>query len=203
MAELHSESILVFPSTRRGNYQASARYHQESTYTNYIDNICNYNKGSFIITLPQSNFDTGQMFFDTKSQFDFCIYGYRFSISSLDTLFSTLSSNIFLDEKFSEATKIYAYIDVDRILVDPVTNEYKEELRGIDDIINKDTTGKTYYSGVKFSSSDPGQSQSRYSLLLFDRKSKDNDWNYGIVKQSLYRFNSLSYESDVDGGIIQ
>ena len=130
----------------------------------------------FIITSPQ------EFQKDNNKQFEFNIHGYYFKVNDVTKLFS----------QFSDQKDIYASI---RLL--EVGNDYVE-LVGQDDAHKELPDENNTYYGVNFvpsASSGPNI----YSLHLFTRD-EENEWK--IVVNSLYKFDASSLKFSIDGGKI-
>ena len=133
---LPSDKINVFPSTKRGGYQRSARLISESNLINIINKLVD--KDAFVIT-PFNNSLT------PSTRLEFIIYGYYFNI---ETASLTQSSD------FSSATNIYANIEL-------ATSDGYTTLNGQDTFDTNST-----YNGVTFSdSANTGSSWHSLNLL--------------------------------------
>ena len=103
MAYLSSSDIQVFPTTKRGGIQRSARLMSEENLVGIISHSTDYN--SFVIAEPLEA---------VTSTLDFCIEGYFFRITDLQAL----------TNGFTSATSIYAHISITSASVG--TETYKE-----------------------------------------------------------------------------
>lgn len=174
MSYLSSDNVSVFPSTRRSSFQVSARQMSELRIANLINQLIDME--GFIITSPQ------EFQKDNNKQFEFNIHGYYFKVNDVTKLFS----------QFSDQKDIYASI---RLL--EVGNDYVE-LVGQDDAHTELPDENNTYYGVNFvpsASSGPNI----YSLHLFTRD-EENEWK--IVVNSLYKFDASSLKFSIDGGKI-
>lgn len=174
MSYLSSDNVSVFPSTRRSSFQVSARQMSELRIANLINQLIDME--GFIITSPEE-FQT-----DNNKQFEFNIHGYYFKVNDVTKLFS----------QFSDQKDIYASI---RLL--EVGNDYVE-LVGQDDAHTELPDENNTYYGVNFVSS-ASSGPNIYSLHLFTRD-EENEWK--IVVNSLYKFDASSLKFSIDGGKI-
>lgn len=174
MSYLSSDNISVFPSTRRSSFQVSARQLSELRIANIINQLIDME--GFIITTPEE-FQTG-----SKKQFEFNIHGYYFKVNDVTKLFS----------QFSDQKDIYASI---KLL--EVGNDYVE-LVGQDDAHTELPDENNTYYGVNFLPATLSGSNI-YNLHLFT-KDENNEWE--IVVNSLYKFDASSLKFSIDGGKI-
>lgn len=174
MSYLSSDNVSVFPSTRRSSFQVSARQMSELRIANLINQLIDME--GFIITSPQ------EFQKDNNKQFEFNIHGYYFKVNDVTKLFS----------QFSDQKDIYASI---RLL--EVGNDYVE-LVGQDDAHTELPDENNTYYGVNFVPS-ASLGPNIYSLHLFTRD-EENEWK--IVVNSLYKFDASSLKFSIDGGKI-
>lgn len=174
MSYIKSSNIEVFPSTRRADYQLSARLMSEARIAGIINQLVD--KEGFVITSEDN--------YSTSSPFEFNIKGYYFKITDLPSLFLS----------FADSTSIYAQIRLQ-------SNEGYMEIVGQDDAhlaVPDGTDG--YYYGVNFLSLQPAEEVNSYFLKLFERSSVSDSW--AIVPNSWDKFDSTSLDFIVDGGKI-
>lgn len=123
MANIDSRYITVFPSTKRGSFQRSARLFSEENIVNLATTLAE----SYVM-----NFDT------TTQVISFIIHGYRFTID--------LSKNDLISE-FQNSTELYAYIKLESTAVEQNNAneivEYYWELAGQDDMSTNTYLGIT------------------------------------------------------------
>ena len=174
MSYIKSSNIEIFPSTRRADYQLSARLMSEARIAGIINQLVD--KDGFVIT--------SEDLYSIASPFEFNIKGYYFKVTDLPALF----------QNFSDSTSIYAQIRLQ-------SNEGYMEIVGQDDAhlsVPDGTDG--YYYGVNFLSLQPATEANSYFLKLFERASTSDSWS--IVPSSWDKFNSTSLDFIVDGGKI-
>ena len=82
-AYLYTDNIQVFPSTRRGNLQVSARLMSEGTISNLIDQLLD--TSGFVITDKKSNYLTDEIF-------EFNIHGYYFYVDSAKYIINAINN---------------------------------------------------------------------------------------------------------------
>lgn len=176
MSNVLSTDILVFPSTKRGNYQLTARLMTEQYMVNIINELVETD--AFVIT---KNTSEGNIGVDNK--FEFNIHGYYFNVASVSDILNGSSAT----------ESIYA-----NIVVDSVDN-YIE-------LVGQDTGGaSSVYMGVTFTDDAPddtalsGASQTRYSLKILEK----DGTSWKVPESSFVKFSSdsiLGAISSVDGG---
>ena len=105
MSTVASNAITVFPSTKRGSTQRSARLISEENLVNIINKLVD--KDSFVVSTNDG--------LSSISPFMFNIHGYLFTVSALSNITTS----------FSSANEIYAYIITE-------TNDGYTELKGQD-----------------------------------------------------------------------
>lgn len=149
MANAKSTSIKVFPATKRGEFQRSARLFSEENVTNIVSTMSE----SFVKS------------FDAATEIiTFIIHGYRFTLN----LYTSELINT-----FGSKDKLYAYIELQNNVVEesnlgPITEEYWE-LTGQDDYESE------LYTGITFLDTDPEETlvptanTRYYSLLLLQK----------------------------------
>lgn len=174
MSYLSSDNVSVFPSTRRSSFQVSARQMSELRIANLINQLIDME--GFIITRPE------EFQIDNNKKFEFNIHGYYFKVNDVTKLFS----------QFSDQKDIYASI---KLL--EVGNDYVE-LVGQDDAHTELPDENNTYYGVNFVPS-ASSGTNIYSLHLFTRD-EENEWK--IVVNSLYKFDASSLKFSIDGGKI-
>lgn len=188
MANILSQDIKVFPSTKRGTYQRSSRLISEENLTNIVNKLID--KDSFVIR-PQPYNSLG-----TNDQIQFNIHGYYFSVPHIGSITTVLSDS---------AESIYANIitDTETVTVDNITYEYTE-LQG------QDTgSASSTYTGVSFTADAPDtgeltNTQTRYSLKILERASStQNVWQ--VPYESMYKYEAQNVFGDIsliDGGVV-
>lgn len=178
MAFLNSEDISVFPSTRRGVYQPTARSIHESTVVNIINKLID--KDGFVIT--ESDPVSGLTLTDPL---EFNIHGYNFIAKEAQDLIIAVGG---------APTKIIAAIKLDGegVSYDPQTDYI--ELDGQDD--------NNLYKGLYLTDNeeDPNLSTYPYRVTLMEKDLTTNNWF--VSYKSNIRFSSGVIELTVDGGII-
>ena len=173
MAYLSSANISVFPSTRRGMKQVSARLMSESSFVNIINKLIDTD--GYVIT-PEIE-SIGNI--DFTEPFEFNINGYFFSVDRANRITAL----------FPYAQTIYANIYLDD------AGNFKE-LKGQDFDVS---ASNWQYQGVNFSSTDLTQDQSSpadFSLLLFV-KNNSNAWTVPVESRVKFDY---AYALGVDGG---
>lgn len=191
MAFLNSQDILVFPSTKRGNKQVSARLTSESSIVNIINKLLD--TYGFVVTEGDIDFTAS-----STIPFEFNIFGYYFKVInaySITSLFSTSSDN----------SGIYASITLAK------SGDYVE-LQGQDKTTDSIPTDQSIYryEGVSFyldtvninnpassSSYDANTNTRTYKLLLF----KKTNGNWEVLDISRKKFN-FEGTTEIDGGEI-
>lgn len=144
MSYLASNKIQVFPSTKRGSYQPSARLMSEASLVNIVNKLIDTDgfvvtPDEDVVTTNSSGTITGQV---TNKPFEFNIKGYYFIVSSLSDLISG----------FGSYTNIYAKIHLN------TTDNYVELAEQDDD---------NQYKGINFVTSVPSSpSAGDYYLWL-------------------------------------
>ena len=175
MSYLHTQSINVFPSTKRSNKQVSARLMTEASIVGIINKLID--KEGFVITKKED--------INPQHSFEFNIFGYYFIVDSIQTLIDIDSYN-----DTPEVKEIYGNIIIER------TGNYNE-LWGQDD---DDTQ---LYSGITFSTTPLVDSTREiHSLLLLKRDTFDTEFDWYVPDESRIRFEFESISPDLDGGEI-
>lgn len=176
MGNLNSTDITVFPTTNRtAEYQRSARHLSEQNIVNITNKLTDYD--SYVIT---------QSFGANTIVLQFVVGGYYFNISPISgTVLQALTAAANID---SSSTDVYGTITLDS------ASEYSV-LNGQDEIPDGGTV--SVYTGISFSTSNPGESRESVVHLL----TKNSSGSWEIPQQSMAKFNSNSLFS-VDGGII-
>ena len=152
--KIQSDNVQVFPSTRRSNYQVSARLMSESSFANIVNRLIDTE--GFVITSDE-DVAASQASSPTTTVFEFNIHGYYFKISDVPELFN----------EFSSATSVYAAITLDVPSVDSIYYE----LQGQDNVVGN----VSLYSGVQFYSSAV-TGTNIYCLKLFERQATSSAW---------------------------
>lgn len=117
MAYLASDKINVFPSTKRGNVQVSARLMSESSMVDIVNRLIDTE--GFVITQGStlggaSVDDTSPLAIDTNS-YEFNIFGYYFKIDKIQditSLFDNTIVNIYAKITTSAISAINNYIEL-------------------------------------------------------------------------------------------
>lgn len=186
MANVLSQDIQVFPSTKRGTYQRSSRLISEENLTNIVNKLID--KDSFVIR-PQPYNSLG-----TDDALQFNIHGYFFVVPHVGSITNLMPSG---------TESIYANIITDKetVTVDSITYEYIE-LQG------QDTgSASSTYTGVSFTADAPDTSaltdtQTRYSLKILE-KTAQNVWQVPLI--SMYKYEAQNVFGDIsliDGGVV-
>lgn len=170
MAYALSNKVSVFPSARRaqqGDEYKNSRLLGEKSIVDIYGNIASTD--SYIISTSFSE------------TIEFILGGYDFTIKDLST---------FLENEFSDATEIWASIELDTAVPD------FPELDGED--------ADDVYKGLNLTSSEP-EDEDVIKLKLLTRESSSVSWNIfeGSTKRFYY---SQIYFSDldiIDGGIVE
>lgn len=172
MAYVSSNKIKVFPSTRRGADYRSSRLLAEQGLVSIINQLVDY--PAFVITSAYS---------DAEGTLEFNIGGYYFCVDVQE-----VKTKI-----GGEPNEIWAKITLDTTVI---SGDNFVELFGQDEQSGNDTI----FTGVDFTSSDPG-ADVKLKLKLLE---KDSGGNYAIPVKSQLRFNADQVFSDltVDGGVI-
>lgn len=177
MANLRSDSIEVYPATRRDvEYQKTSRLFNEKNAIAPIQHIAEAD--SYIIT----NYDD----LDSNGKFEFVIGGYYFKVDLLSA-----QADLLLNPELQQALNIYGYIIID-------TLNSTHEIYGIDELVDENGSGSKMYTGLNISSTVPYNAS--HSLLLFTRNSTSED--FGIPRSSMIRFSRNTVDVDIDGGVI-
>lgn len=174
MSNVASNQITVFPSTRRGTYQLSARQLSELRISGLINQLID--KEGFIITTEED--------YSPESPFEFNLKGYYFRASSAQVIQNSITTG----------NNIYANIKLDTIQGTDYT-----ELVGQDDTHASIPDDAGIYYGISFTST-PITDEGYYNLHLFTRDSSSSPWK--LVLNSYYKFESSSLDFIVDGGEI-
>ena len=176
-----SDSVYVFPSTRRATKQLSARLFSESNVTGLLNNFVDTE--GYVITHYSTD---GSVPNQPELPFEFNIYGYYFKIKHATDILNQFTPA-------SNGDKIYAYITLDK------TDTYYE-LQGQDVTSNN----ISQYQGVKFTSDDPEtlndyDPETYKKLLIFQYNNK-----WFVPENSTIRFVSgFAFDiKDIDGGEI-
>lgn len=177
MSNISSSNISVFPSTKRGNYQRSARLISESNLVGIVNRLLDSDK--FVIT--QNNV-SGLAPLD--SPFELNIHGYYFNIKTCSTIIDAMSS--------VPTNSIWANIVIG------TTDEYSE-------LMGQDSGGgeESAYSGISFSSDGEESDtlpagQQRYSLKILEKSGA----LWTIPSDSTVKYSSTRFFGEIDGGVI-
>lgn len=180
MAYLSSENVRVFPSTKRGSKQVTARLLSEQTISSIVNKFLDTD--GFVITNEED--------FALENPLEFNIHGYYFWVNNVQAIINSLPST---------STLIYA-----NIILKEEGNYL--QLQGQDDETIDPTTSivtASIYQGLNFTSQTPLQPQADeevHYLLLLKRDSSESDWY--IPADSRYKFTKESLDIEIDGGII-
>lgn len=182
-AYLYTDNIQVFPSTRRGNLQVSARLMSEGTISNLIDQLLD--TSGFVITDKKSNYLTDEVF-------EFNIHGYYFYVDSAKYIINAINN------VSTSASAIYAHICIEQTK----GSDYKE-LKGQDDI-SSNPDSQSYYKGLCFSTSASAPKKDTstttwYTLQLFEKI--NGTWKVPV--NSRVKFKQRSLDFNIDGGIVK
>lgn len=174
-----SEKIKVFPSTRRaaGNslYRESRLLSEGSvvdTNNRVLDNTSYVNTNN-----------VGAI--DTAESFDFIIYGYHFTITSVNDILSTIQPSLLVD-----GVDIYASIEID-------TEGGVSELIGQDE----DDGGNSIYNGIVFSTTQPTVPVSG-DVIKYLKILHKEDGNYYVPTESIEKYNIQKMSGNIDCGEI-
>lgn len=107
MANIASDKILVFPSTRRGDTQRSARLVSEQSLTTLVNQLLD--KDSFVITKE----------FDGNKPFEFNIHGYYFKIATGTDLLGIATA-------LGNPTHVWANITLEETTTTPQNDTFVE-----------------------------------------------------------------------------
>lgn len=186
MAELHikSNDLKLFPCTKRGSFQRSARLFSEENTTKLVNNLLDTN--GFMITT------------DTNSiPVEFNIFGYYFSIANM-----TLND---IGSKFNDSTSIYAYITLDGITINDIYTNYEIQYFDVRDPNSSDENPTYYYNGLTFTDEMPTGDSKVLKYIKILEKNDENEWQ--VPKSSLAKFNFTSIKNfnidRIDGGEIE
>ena len=176
MSNVLSANINVFPSTKRGNYQRSARLISESNLVGIVNKLLDSDK--FVITQNVSGIAP------LTSPFEINIHGYYFIIDTCNLIITSVSPS-------SSNTSIWANI------ITGVTDGYTE-------LVGQDSGGdNSTYGGISFSldgaeTSALSAGQTRYSLKILEKSG--NDWV--IPQDSSVKYSATRFMGNIDGGVI-
>lgn len=173
-----SQNAYVFPSTRRASNQLTARLMSETSITGMINNFIDTD-GYVITNFSQSQVGASGL----DDPFEFNIFGYYFKVDKARSICNL----------FQTSNAIYAYIVLDK------TGDYYE-LMGQDD----DTSGSSYYQGVKFTDVDPSTDGTVYDKMLCIMAKPTGSSNWEVPENSKIRFISgFAFDiKEIDGGQI-
>ena len=172
MSYLASTKIEVFPSTKRGSYQPSARLMSEASLVNIVNKLIDTDgfvvtPDEDVVTTNSSGTITGQV---TDKPFEFNIKGYYFRIGQLS----------YLLDKFSGASNIYARIHLN------TADNYIE-------LAEQDDDGE--YRGLEFTNTEPNETANYYYIWLLAKQN-----GYWVVPiDSRVKF-VYDFAVGVDGG---
>lgn len=159
---IESSNVKVFPSTKRGQYQISARLMSEASLISIINRLVD--RDGFVIT-PEADLAT--------NPFAFNIHGYYFEVPSI-----TAITSLFTD---TSATAIYGNIKLEE------TGDYVE-LDGQDDSgiykgiqFSDAALGDSYFSLKLFEKSGNTWSVPSDSRIRFSSDSIDIDFDTDVV----------------------
>lgn len=182
MAYIASNTVSVYPSTRRQEHQVSARLLSEQSIVNITNKLIETE--GFVIT-PDDQIDYEDAY---SNSLEFNIFGYYFVINPMSSITNLFNSSL----------NIYACINISEV-TDDTTYSYNE-LQGQD--INEGTseTPNWIYQGVYFLDTIPsvGNIPDHY-LLLCKRDSTTSNWS--IPEESRIKFKN-TIALGVDGGEI-
>jgi len=191
---LPTDSIYVFPSSRRMNKQVSARLISEASLANIVNKLIETD--GFVITPEPETGDYVDQGFNPEEPFEFNVHGYYFYVDTAQNIIDSFAG--------TDPQKIYA-----NIYLDKTTDPNYVELAGQDDYINE--TGYEqdvlYYKGLTFSDTDltaeGSEPQADYSLKLFEKEQLPSSGTYGWVVPIESRLKFLyTFALGVDGGEI-
>lgn len=173
---LESTQVKVFPSTRRGTNQVSARLITEYFLVGIVNKLID-TQGFVITPDPPSGYFPQT----STAQFEFNIHGYYFVIANISKILS----------EFRTSQEIYARIKL--------TDDSCIELKGQDETADLEVTDDSVfrYHGVEFVNYKP--SDDYYYLLLF-KKGESTNWY--VPSESRIKFFTKSISIDIDGGEI-
>lgn len=176
MSNLASEKISVFPSTKRGNTERSARLISEENLVNIINKLVD--KDSFVIS---GSPDTAL----SDTYIEFIIHGYYFK-----------ADREALIEQFTNSLNIYAVIYTEN------TESGYTVLKGQDTGgVNSTYKGVHFFNNENGNSTDFENGDTRYCLLLLSRASTNDDWY--VPKESMLNIKGFRIQDiNVDGGEI-
>ena len=143
MSNVQSSEILVFPSTKRGSYQLTARLMTEQYMVNIINELVDTD--AFVITQ-----NTTDGIINANNKFEFNVHGYYFCVAHASDITNS-----------SSATDcIYANIIVGTAA-------------GYTELVGQDDASTNLYMGVKFTDDDPDSDalqadQERFSLKILE-----------------------------------
>ena len=174
-----SERIKVYPSTRRaaGNslYRES-RLLSEGSIVDMSNKVLDRTSYVEVNSLDAV---------DTENQISFVIFGYHFSVSSVNDIISTIEPSLLVD-----GVSIYASIELD-------TEGGVTELVGQDEVDNDVST----YNGISFSTVAPtvpvGGDVIKYIKILY----KDNGYYY-VPEESVEKYDIQKMSGSIDCGEI-
>lgn len=172
-----SDNIAVYPSTRRGERNASSRLLTEQALVSIVNKLID--KYGFVITKE----------FNPTGLFEFNIYGYYFKVRQGNNITNLFPSAV-------ENDKIYGIISISSLTAG---SQNEDVLDDIYELEGQDADG--VYSGVEFSLEDLAVNDDRkYSLPLLIRS--NNSWV--VYPDSLFKFDAASMTPiiDIDGGTI-
>ena len=188
MSYLSSNTVRMFPSTKRGSTDRSAREFSEENITGIIQHV--YDMDSFIISCAGDPNKTGAInWLQDAGPLEFIIHGYYFKILNVATFISSMTS----DTLMADATSLWAciYLNQDGYI----------QIQGQDD--------NSLYQGLSIeknlSNPVPGEvvgGLKRYCLQLFTRDSASTAWTTGgKIPSTSYAKNNLdSFAGEIDGG---
>lgn len=164
-----SDSIEVFPTTKRGDTQKSARLITEQSFVSIVNRLLDIK--SFVITrqFSYSKVDKRKFLIKNASSLEFNICGYYFKLTDTTKMINNFIDFIYYnDNAVIKGTSIYANIHTF------MTGDY-EELYGTD---NNGT-----YDGLVLTLNKPLLSTDKYlKILEYDGS------NWIIPEESLYKY---------------
>lgn len=185
---LNSTLIDIFPSTKRGNIQRSARLFSEQNTSNIIKQLTSTN--GFVITQFSEDVENPE-----KIPFEFNIYGYYVCLNNGYQSLLTGESNL------NQENEIYAIITLQGYTVNDRIIGYE--------VFGTDNENTSIYNGITFSNTSEDSVNTQTSTIVKSLKilEKTENGNWQVPIESYAIFNQYNIQNlnltIIDGGEIK
>lgn len=163
---LNSEAVGVFPTTGRPQKDPLGRLTTEYNLTSLINTLLDVD--GFVVTNNIDGFNINSI-----GTFQFNIKGYIFTIHKIGDFLKSLNNST--DTSLSNATNLFASIEIELNAGSSITSTGNENLNRIQSIVGIDAVEGNYsgkYTGLNISPEDPidPSNTSLYSLHILEKR---------------------------------